>query len=284
MLWVRNRRFWILGLTLASTLHAAELNPEALSVWEKYVQSADAAMRARLLPDHPFLWIDEAPERRRQLQGGEILVSGVGQQNPKKVPDGLIHHWIGAVFLPNSNLSSVFSVVRDYSHYRDYYDPAILDARAIQQTSSEDRYSVLLMNKALFSKIALDTEWDSAFTPAGSGRWYSLASAIRVQEIDDYGQPGEHKLPCGEGSGYIWRSHSITRYEEADGGVYVEQEAMVLSRDIPGGLRWVVNPMVRRLSKSAMTTSLRQTLSAVNNSTDRVAAQQPTSIQSRSFR
>jgi hypothetical protein len=285
MLPVRNRRFWLLGLTLASILHAAPhaaaLKPETLDAWGRYVQTADAAMQARLQPGHPFLWVDQMPDGRRQLRGGEILVAGVGEQNPKKVPGGLIHHWVGAAFLPNSDLSSVLRIVRDYSHYRGYYNPTVLNARAIRQTADEDRFCVLLMNKVLFSKITLDTEWESLFTQAGSRRWYSMTSAIRVQEIDDYGQAGQHELPAGEGGGYIWRSHSITRYEQADGGVYVELEAMVLSRDIPAGLRWLVNPMVRRVSKSAMTTSLRQTLDAVN-SADWVAARRPTSIPSQS--
>jgi hypothetical protein len=42
---------------------------------------------------------------------------------------------------------------------------------------------------------------------------------------------------------------------------------MALSRDIPGALRWLVDPIVRRVSKGAMVTSLRQTLDAVSGKT-----------------
>jgi hypothetical protein len=62
-----NRRFWAFGLTIVSALHAAELKPQTLSAWDQYVQSADAAKQARLQPGNPFLWIDEAPDRRQQL-------------------------------------------------------------------------------------------------------------------------------------------------------------------------------------------------------------------------
>ena len=261
-----NRRFWVLGLTIASALRAAQLKPETLDAWNQYVQAADAAMQARLRPGSPFLWIDQEPDRRRQVRAGEILVTSVGERNPKAVPSGLIHHWMGAAFLPKAKLDDVFGVVRDYAHYRDYYSPTVIDSRTIRQAPEADRFSTLLMNKALFLNIAIEDECESTYVQAGPGRWYSGGTTVRVQEIEDYGRLGEHKLPSGEGSGYVWRLHTIARYEEADGGVYVEIEAMALSRDIPSAVRWVVDPIVRSVSKGAMATSLRQTVEAVSAS------------------
>ena len=266
-----NRPWWAFSLILVSALQAAELKPEAVKAWNQYVDSADATMQARLRPGRPFLWIDEAPDRRQQLRAGEILAASVGDQTPKKVPSGLIHHWIGAAFFPNVKLDGVLSVVRDYSHYKDYYHPVVVDSRAIQQTPSADRFSILLTNKALLMKTTFESEYESRFGQAGSKKWYNVATAIRLQEIEDYGQSSERRLPLDEGSGYVWRLHSITRYQEADGGVYVEVEAMALSRDIPAAARWVVDPIVRRISKSAMVTTLRQSLDAVNSSRQAVA-------------
>jgi hypothetical protein len=223
-------------------------------------------MQARLRPGNPFLWIDQAPDRRRQVRAGEILVTSVGEQNPRAVPSGLIHHWMGVAFLPNANLDDVFGVLRDYGHYKDYYNPTVIESRMIRQAPEADRFSTLLMNQALFLKFAIENECESYYVQAGPARWYSIATTVRVQEIEDYGQAGERKLPTGEGSGYVWRLHSITRFEEADGGVYVEIEALALSRDIPAAARWVVDPIVRRVSKGAMATSLRQTLGAVSSS------------------
>jgi hypothetical protein len=67
----------------------------------------------------------------------------------------------------------------------------------------------------------------------------------------------------GEGHGIVWRLFGITRYVERDGGVYLELEAIGLSRDIPASLRWVVEPIVRRVSRASLSTSLRQTGNAV---------------------
>lgn len=255
-------RFWAFGLTLVTAAYAAALKPETVAAWNRYVESADAAMETRLQPGNSFLRIDEAPDRRRKVREGEILVTSVGA-SPKQVASGLIHHWMGAAFLPDATVSDVLGVVRDYAHYKDYYNPVVIDSHTIRQTPGADRFSMLMMNKSLFAKIAIESECESSYVQAGPGRWYSIASAVRLQEIEDYGRPGERKLPSGEGSGYIWRLHTITRYEESDGGVYIELEAMALSRDIPAAARWVVDPIVRRASKGALVTSLRQTADAV---------------------
>lgn len=275
----RSRILWFAwsGLIMMADLPAAELKPVTLSAWDQYVQSADAAMRDRLRPDSPFLWADEAPDKRRRLRSGEILVAELGEHNPKKVPSGLIHHWLGVAFIPNAKLHDVLCVVRDYEHYKDYYQPTVIDSRTIRLAPDTDRFSTLLMNKALFLKVALDNEYESSYVPVGPGRSYSITNSVRVQEIESYGQLDEHKLPSGQGSGYIWRLHGITRYDEGDGGVYMEIEAMGLSREIPAAMRWVVDPVVRRVSKGSLVTSLRQTQGAVGSS-GQVAAGQSTLI------
>jgi hypothetical protein len=275
-----NRRFWIwLGLALTPVVQAAELKPETLSAWDRYVQSADSSMQARLRPGNRFLWIDEKPGRRQQVRAGEIVVASVGEHAPQEVPSGLIHHWIGAAFLPNARLDEVLGVIRDYAHYKDFYNPVVVESRAIQQAPGTDRFSMVLVNRALVLKMALESEYESSYAQAGAGKWYSTTTAVRVQEVEDQGQAGERKLPVDEGSGFIWRLHNITRLEEADGGVYVEIEAMVLSRDIPAAVRWMVDPIVRNISKGSMATSLRQTLNAVMSSSQ-VAGRRPGTIPS----
>jgi len=37
--------------------------------------------------------------------------------------------------------------------------------------------------------------------------------------------PIRNKLPTDEGHGYIWRLYSLTKFEERDGGVYIEVES-----------------------------------------------------------
>ncbi len=94
-------------------------------------------------------------------------------------------------------------------------------------------------------------------------RWYSIARATRLQQIDRYGQTNQRKRPPGEGDGFLCAWCSISKYEERDGGVYLELEAITLSRDIPQAARWVVQPIASDIASKSMVTTLRQTREAV---------------------
>jgi len=124
---------------------------------------------------------------------------------------------------------------------------------------------MVLMNKSAIARTALDADYQTVYTQIDDHRWYSVTDATRLQEIAEYDTPSQHILPENHGTGLIWRLHSITRYEERDGGVYIEVEAIALSRDIPAGLRWVVEPIVRRVSRASVATSLQQTEAAVRS-------------------
>jgi hypothetical protein len=246
-----------------ATSEGAELKKETQQAWDAYVQTANSQMVDRT--HGPFLWVDEVPDRSHSVHDGKILVSPIGQQNPKPVPSGLIHDWIGAAFIPDAKLEDVLSAARDYVHYKEFYKPNVIDSKSLGSAGACDKYSILLANHEIVASTALQGEYEACYHQLDGRRWYSIAYTTRVQEIWHYAQPGAQELPCDQGSGYIWRLYSFARFEERDGGVYVELEAIILSRDIPVAVRWLVNPIVRRVSKNAMTTSLRQMEEAVRS-------------------
>ena len=49
-----------------------------------------------------------------------------------------------------------------------------------------------------------------------------------------------------------------------DGGTYVECEAISLTRDVPWGLRWLIEPIVRTLPRESLTNTLRATRNGVS--------------------
>ena len=253
---------WLVSASAASS--AAELRPETVKTWYEYICAANSRMQERLQVDSRFLWIDEAAHRSQRVRGGEIVVAPVREHNPRHVPDGLIHDWIGAAFIPNVRIEDVIAVIRDYNHYKEYYRPSVIQSKLIHHDHSEDRFSMLLMNKSLLLKTTLDSDYQSSYFQVDSQRWYSISRTTRIQEVDGFGEPGEHELPPDEGSGYIWRLCSIARFEERDGGVYVETEAIALSRDIPLAVRWMLDPIVRRVSYTSLQTVLQRTKDAVS--------------------
>jgi len=250
-------------ITVPATSQGAELSKETLQAWDAYVLTANSQMVNRI--HGPFLWVDEVPNRSHSVHDGMILVSPIGQQNPKPVPSGLIHDWIGAAFVPNAKLRDVLSTARDYSRYKEFYKPNVIDSKSLGTVGACDKYVMLLANHQIVTSTMFEGEYEACYHRLDDRRWYSVARTTRLREIRRYAEPGEQALPSDQGSGYIWRVYSCARYEERDGGVYIELEAIVLSRDIPTAMRWVVAPIVRRVSKNAMLTSLRQMEEAVDS-------------------
>ncbi len=264
---VRYARRFLLGFVCVSLLVApaasrgAELKEETLNAWDAYIQKANSEMDEHL--HSPFLWVDEVPDRIQRVRAGDILVSSVGEHNPKPVPSGLVHDWMGAAFISDAKLEDVLSVARDYSHYPEFYKPTVVESKVMGTAGACDTYSLLLANKEVVSSTALDSDYESCYHQVDERRWYSVVHTTRVQEVRHYGRSDAQELLPGHGNGYIWRVYGFARFEERDGGVYIELEAIVLSREIPFAVRWVIDPIVRKVAKNSMLTSLHQTEEAI---------------------
>jgi hypothetical protein len=185
------------------------------------------------------------------------------ERGNKNVPSGLIHDWIGAVFIPNTTLEGLFRVVRDYSRYKEFYKPLVIDSRLLSCANNRQEFIMVWQRHLLFVNAAMEGHYRAHAVAIDAHRGYNFADADQVREIEDFGHAGQHLLPPDTGNGYVWRLHSIGRYEERDGGVYLELEALALTRDIPPSLHWLVAPVVSRLSTNSLTTTLRQTRDAV---------------------
>ena len=73
------------------------------------------------------------------------------------------------------------------------------------------------------------------------------------------------RLPRPRGCGQGRFAAPFRNHHERDGGLYLEIEAIALSRDIPSGLGFLVEPIVRHRAREALMTTLRQTEDAVRN-------------------
>jgi hypothetical protein len=238
---------------------AATLNPETKAAWDVYLQAATAAMQARLQPGANFLWLDDEPDRAEHARTKGPYIGPVSKHIPKKVPFGLIHDWLGAGFVPNVTIEDILRIVRDYDRYKEIYRPGVIDSISHGTDGVKDLFSMRLANRSVVSKTALDTDCEASYIRVDDRHWYGFSNTTHIQEIDKFGTPGQRTLPEDQGTGLIWRLSSITRLEERDGGVYAELEAIALSRDIPAAFRFFVTPIVRRVSRDSLATSLHQT-------------------------
>ncbi len=248
----------------AAPINAAELERATADAWQEYLERAGARMQARLGAGVPFLWTEEAADRTGRVRRGEILVEPLVGRGTLSVPNGLIHDWIGAVFIPNASIDSLLGVVHDYDRYKDIYKPVVTDSRSLNAGAAEQEFSMVWQRHVLFVNAAMRGLYRAHDIAVDSHRGYSIVDATTLQEIVDCGRLGQHLLPPDTGAGLIWRIHSISRYEERGDGVYLELEVIVLSRDIPSSLRWLVSPVLTHLSVNALTVTLRQTRDEVD--------------------
>lgn len=255
------RNLFALMVLAAGAGKAAGLNSDVHSAWDRYLEAAQAKMNARLRSGGCFLQAEENAGQMQRLKNGEIVVAPGADQNPKRIPGALIHHWIGAVFVPGVTLDELLATVRDYTQYGKFY-PSVVSAKLVNRSGPIDRVTTIEKHKAMFSNIALDADFTATYNELGNGRAYNISHGTRLQQIDNFGDGKQRELPPDASRAYLWRLDTITRYEERDGGVYMEIEAFALSRDIPASLRWLVERFVRQAAASAMATTLRQTRDA----------------------
>jgi hypothetical protein len=262
-------------LRVHPSIGAATLKDETKAAWDAYLQAANDAMQARLQPGAHFLWLDDEPDRAEEIRTKGPYIAPMSRDIPKKVPHGLIHDWLGVGFVPNAKIQDILMVVRDFDHYKDMYHPGVLDSASRGTDGMKDLFFMRLANRSVIAKTALDAECEVSYIKVDDQHWYGISNTTHIVELDKFGTPEQHTLPEDQGTGLIWRLSSITRLEERDGGVYAELEAIALSRDIPVAFRVFVTPIVRRVSKDSLATSLHQTKVAIDASKARNAEQVP---------
>jgi hypothetical protein len=242
---------------------AAELQPATLEAWNAYLREVALRVEQRIANNQPFLWTDESPDRAARVRRGEAVIAPVTGHGTKSVPNGLIHDWIGAIFIPNASIGSLSAVLHDYDNYKELYRPAVRASRSLTCSSSDKEFLMVWQRHVLFVTAAMQGHYQEHDVVVDPHRGYYVADATEIRQIEGYGRADQRLLPPDSGSGFIWRIHSIARYEERHGGVYLELEAIALTRDIPASLSWLVSPAVNHLSINSLMATLRQTRDAV---------------------
>lgn len=241
-------------------LNAAEPKQETLRTWDEYIRTVNLNAAKSAAGANQFLWTDESQDMTRRLQQNEVVVTN---HDPGKVPQGMIHDWVGAVFVPNATLEQALSVLENYDRYDEFYQPLVRKCTTLAREGDRVKLNVVATQKAFSVTAAVETEEQVQIVRLSPKKAYITSSAVRIQEIADYGRPTEHPFPESRRPGYVWREVTVQRLEERDGGVYIELETVVLSRGIPQELRWLIKPLVDELPRKLMLDTLNDTRTAV---------------------
>ena len=247
---------------MAKDVAPVQLKPETLQAFATYVQEAEAAMEQTLHGD-AFLWSDGDPKRAKQVRQGKIVAQLWQGKSPVKAPAGLIHDWIGAVFMPGATVARTLACIQDYNNHKNIYQPEVIDSKLISQQGSDFQIYLRVLKKKIIT-VVLDTDHDVHYFHAGGARWGCRSYTTRTAEVEDAGKPNEKVQQPDAGYGFLWRLDTYWRFEERDAGVYAECRAISLTRDIPTGLGWIIEPIVRSLPKETLIHTLKATRDAVS--------------------
>jgi hypothetical protein len=207
-----------------------------------------------------FLYIDGLPEARRlaalaALKRGEIFMERLKTADQTgheiKAPDGLIHHWVGAVFVPGAILPQVLALVQDYDRHQNVYRPEVVRSKLVSRSGNDFKIFYRLRKKKLIT-VTLNTDHDVHYFPIDATRCHSRSYTSRIQEVDDADESTERQKPVGQDNGFLWRLYSYWRFEQKDGGVYVECESVSLTRDVPWLLSPIIKPFVVEIPKESL--------------------------------
>lgn len=254
-----------IALAPATAVYGADLQPKTVAAYQRYVRATEARIaRDKHLPQR-FLYIENLPAAKQQevwqtLKQGEIWLESLDTRDEAgrelDAPDGLITHWLGDVFIPHATIEQVQAVIEDFDHLSEIYAPEIVRSRMIVRDDGSFRTYFRLHKDTPWVNPTLDVE-SKVTSSAPDARHASTHSAsIRILQIENAGKPDEHADTEGHDSGYLWRLNTYWRFEERDGGVVAEWEAITLSRDIPFLLRWFVRPYIEHLARSTVRDTL----------------------------
>ena len=251
-------------LAAAVDVTAGQPEPKTVQAFDRYVHQREAAMEARAANPAKFLWVTESSTRLQQARNGQTVVEPHSEDGMIEVPGGIIHDWTGAIFLPKTNVARVIAFVQNYDHHKDYYKPEVVNSKLVSRDGDTFKIFLRLLKHKVIT-VVYDTDHTVVYRKLDDHRWLSRSVMTRSQEIDDPGKPGEHARAPKDDHGFLWRLNSYWRFEERDGGVWVECEAITLSRTVPMGTGWLVNPIVRTLPRQSLTMTLENLQKGLNH-------------------
>ena len=248
---------------MAQTVSVVQLKPETLEAFQVYVREAEAAMEPTLDGRAPFLWSDENADRARRVRKGEIPAQLWAGNAVVHIPGGLIHDWIGSVCIPHTTLAKTLAGVQDYDNHKNIYKPEVMDSRLLSHHGNDFTIFLRLLKKKIIT-VVMDTEHDVHYQRIAEDRWFLRSYTTRSCEVDDAGTPSEMIYPPDTGYGFLWRLYSYWKFMAENEGVIVECRAMSLSRDIPLGLGFIVEPIIKNLPRESLINTLKATKQALS--------------------
>ncbi|GAC1630579.1 MAG: hypothetical protein NVS9B14_01340 [Candidatus Acidiferrum sp.] len=247
-----------------------KLKSETAAAFNRYVALTDERNVAELKTGAPFLSIDSLPDSERRA-AFEAIRSGTTRIEKRQTldtgqeihcPGGMVHHWEALSFIPGVKVDDVLRILEDYDHHSEYYKPDVERSKTLGHDGDHYR-AFLRFRRHKVITVVLNTTHDVNYFHDSGTRAHSRSSAIKIAEVENAGKNDEREKLPGDDDGFLWRMETWWRMEGRDGGVYIQNEVVSLTRDIPAGLGWMIGPFVSGIPKESLAFTMDATRKAV---------------------
>lgn len=259
---------------------SAQLSSETIRAFDQYVIAKEARGGDDFAAKQGLLYIEGWSREQKaraynKLKAGQILV----QQGEKctipprtAVPGGLIHDWVGIVFIPGISITQALATLQNYNRDCDYYHSEVVRSKLLAR-SGDDFHIYLRLKQVHIITVVLDTQYDVHYERIDRDHEVAYSRSTAIDEVAHAGTLYETDEPASQPGdkdhGFLWRLNSYWSFYQADGGVYIQCNAVSLTRDVPTGLGWLIGSFIETIPESSLRSMLAETRAALLQQSDR---------------
>jgi putative flippase GtrA len=240
---------------------AAELTAAALAAWQRYEQQVDDRYQRAAAAADPFFAQDAFKQDgwRPQVKAGRVSMTRIESASPgiavPSVPDAKIHHWAGAIAIPNVSIDDVLRHLRDRAGRESESYADVIASQLLARDGDRIRVYMKLRRDSVIT-VTYNTEHTVDYRTLGRTRASSRSVATKIAELTGVGTSAERERPAGSDRGFLWRLNAYWRFEQVDDAVVIECESVSLSRGVPALLRPFVTGTVERIARESLQSTL----------------------------
>lgn len=255
------RKCGMVGLVflLGQGLAAAEAPRAAVIAFNDYCRRIESQLATEHRSAQSFLAM--APAEEARLRGGEVVIERLAPDSDD-LPGAILHDWRGTAFAPGATVADFERLMQDFDAYPQHFAPQVLEARTVARHGDQMQSWMRVRQRHVIT-VVMDSRYDIAYGHLDARHGYSISRSTEIDEIAGAGTSQERRLGAGEEHGFLWRLNTYWSYEERDGGLYLQVEAVSLTRAIPRGLGWAIGPYVQSVPRDSLKFTLESAVKAL---------------------
>jgi len=229
-------------------------SPAAVAAWNAYVSTVERRYDGATPANFFALDVRRVANWRDRATSGTVPML---EMTPADAPDAKIHHWAGAIYIPNTTVQAVVKRMQDYAGRESEFYQEVKASKLLQRDGDRLKVFMRLQRDAGVVSADYNTEHAVQYRTLEATRAMSRSTATKIAEIEHAGTAQERELPAGQDRGFLWRLNAYWRFEQSGNGVYIECESVSLSRGVPWLVRPIASPIVNRIARESLERTLR---------------------------